>query len=86
VAVPVVNGALGVLAGKAAGLSFGGGVVLGVMAASASYIAAPAAIRVALPQANPAYYLTAAIGVTFPFNLTLGIPLVFELARLAYPR
>ena len=86
VAVPVVNGALGVLAGRAAGLSFGGGVVLGVMAASASYIAAPAAVRVALPQANPAYYLTASIAVTFPFNLTLGIPLVYEVARATYGR
>jgi hypothetical protein len=86
VGVPIINGALGVVAGKAAGLSFGGGVVLGVMAASASYIAAPAAVRIALPQANPAYYLTAAIGITFPFNLTLGIPLVFEVARLTYGR
>ncbi len=86
VVVPIVNGAIGVMAARAAGLSFGGGVVLGVMAASASYIAAPAAVRVALPQANPAYYLTAAIGITFPFNLTLGIPLVFEMARIAYPK
>jgi hypothetical protein len=43
-------------------------------------------VRIALPQANPAYYLTAAIGITFPFNLTLGIPLVFEVARLTYGR
>ena len=52
------------------------------MAASASYIAAPAAVRVALPRANPAYYLTAAIGITFPFNLTIGIPLIHEFALL----
>jgi hypothetical protein len=84
VAVPMVNGVLGVLAGQAAGLSMGGGVVLGVMSASASYIAAPAAVRIALPQANPAYYLTAAIGVTFPFNLVVGIPLVYGVARSVY--
>ena len=80
-AVPVVNGLLGALAGHAAGLSMGGTTVLGVMTASASYIAAPAAVRVALPRANPAYYLTAAIGITFPFNLTIGIPLVYEFSR-----
>jgi hypothetical protein len=51
------------------------------MAASASYIAAPAAVRSALPQANPGVYLPAAIAVTFPFNLSLGIPLMFEAAR-----
>ena len=82
--VPVLNGTLGVLAGYASGLSFGGAVVLAGMAASASYIAAPAAVRVALPQANPAIYLTAAIGITFPFNLVAGIPLVYGLAQLVY--
>jgi len=46
-----------------------------VLSASASYIAVPAAMRVALPEANPAVYLTLSLGVTFPFNLTLGIPL-----------
>jgi uncharacterized protein len=45
------------------------------LSASASYIAVPAAMRVALPEANPALYLTLALGITFPFNLTLGIPL-----------
>jgi uncharacterized protein len=78
--VPVVNGALGVLAGTVAGLSVGGAALLGVMAASASYIAAPAAVRVALPEANPALYLTASLGITFPFNLVVGIPLFHALA------
>jgi hypothetical protein len=50
------------------------------MAASASYIAAPAAVRIALPDANPALYLTAALGITFPFNLIAGIPLFFWMA------
>ncbi len=79
---PVLHGALGVLAGSLAGLSVGGCAVLGAMTASASYIAAPAAVRMALPEANPAYYLTTSLGITFPFNLTLGIPLYVELASL----
>lgn len=82
IALPLVNGAAGVALGTAAGLSLGGATVLGVMAASASYIAAPAAVRVALPDANPSIYLTAALGITFPFNLTIGIPLYHELAKL----
>ena len=48
--------------------------VLGTLCASASYIAAPATIRLALPEANPSYYLTASLAITFPFNLTVGIP------------
>jgi hypothetical protein len=55
--------------------------VLGAMAASASYIAAPAAVRISLPSANPSIYLTASVGVTFPFNLTIGIPIYFFLAK-----
>ena len=82
--MPAISGTLGVLAGSMAGLSLGGTVVLGVMAASASYIAAPAAVRVALPQANPGYYLTAAIGITFPFNLAIGIPAIFALAQVIH--
>jgi hypothetical protein len=79
--LPVLLGALGAAAGVAAGLSPGGSAVLGAMAGSASYIAAPAAVRVALPEANPAYYLTLALGITFPFNLAFGIPLYIEFAR-----
>lgn len=80
-AVPVVHGLLGVALGHWSGLSVGGAAVLGAMAASASYIAAPPAVRLVLPQANPTYYLTCALGVTFPFNLVVGIPLYFEAAR-----
>jgi uncharacterized protein len=81
IVMPVLHGCLGVWVGQLAGLSVGGSAVLGAMVGSASYIAAPAAVRVALPQANPAFYLTAALGVTFPFNLTIGIPLYFAFAR-----
>ena len=54
-----------------------------VLSASASYIAVPAAMRVALPEANPSIYLTLSLGITFPFNLTVGIPLYVTLAELA---
>ncbi|MFD1914268.1 sodium-dependent bicarbonate transport family permease [Halodurantibacterium flavum] len=80
VLMPVIGAALGLIAGMILGLSPGGTVLLMTMAASASYIAVPAAMRVALPEANPAIYLTLALGVTFPFNLTLGIPLYLAAA------
>lgn len=82
IAAPLAHGALGVGLGSWAGLSVGGAASLGTMAASASYIAAPAAVRIALPEASPSLYLTTALGVTFPFNLALGIPLYLALARL----
>lgn len=79
--MPCLHGALGVLLGTLAGLSPGGSTMLGAMAASASYIAAPPAARMNLPSANPTYYLTAALAITFPFNVIVGIPLYFALAR-----
>ena len=59
----------------------GGATVLGAMSASASYIAAPAAVRIALPEVNPSLYLAASLAVTFPFNLVLGIPIYHALAQ-----
>lgn len=82
IGLPVIFGALGVTLGAMSGLSAGGAAVLGAMAASASYIAAPAAVRVALPDADVGLCLGAAIGVTFPFNLIIGIPLYTELAKI----
>lgn len=81
VVMPILHGALGVWLGSLSGLTIGGSTVLGVLAASASYIAAPAAVRIALPQANPGYYLTASLAITFPFNLTVGIPLYYAIAQ-----
>lgn len=80
VCMPVLYGLVGVLTGGAVGLSIAGATLLGVLAASASYIAAPAAMRISLPEANPSLYLTASLGITFPFNLAFGIPLYFWLA------
>jgi hypothetical protein len=78
---PIVFGTLGIFAAQAIGLSIGGSAVFGIMAASASYIAAPAAVRIALPNADSGLSLGLALGVTFPFNLTIGIPLAFILSR-----
>jgi hypothetical protein len=78
--MPIFNGLLGIWFGSMTGLSLGGSTILGVLAASASYIAAPAAVRIALPQANPGFYLTAALGITFPFNLAIGLPLYYTIA------
>jgi hypothetical protein len=83
IGMPVLHGMLGAWVGTLAGLSLGGSTVMGVLAASASYIAAPAAVRVALPEANPGLYLTASLGITFPFNLAVGIPLCYAAAQWA---
>jgi hypothetical protein len=81
ITAPLIHGSLGVLLGTWVGLSTGGSTLLGVLAASASYIAAPAAVRLSLPEANPTYSLTAALAITFPFNITVGVPLFFELSK-----
>jgi len=72
--LPIVNGTLGAGVGALIGLSTGGVLILAMLAASSSYIAAPAAVRIALPEADPALSITASLGITFPFNLTIGIP------------
>ncbi len=78
--MPVVGGVLGALAATLIGLDRGGIAMLSVLTASASYIAVPAAMRLALPEAKPSLYLTLSLAVTFPFNLTIGIPFYITLA------
>lgn len=80
--MPIIGSGIGLVAGMLVGLSLGGVVLMMVLSASASYIAVPAAMRVALPEANPSIYLTLSLGVTFPFNLTLGIPLYLAIAQM----
>ena len=80
--MPIIGAFAGLLGGVLAGLSVGGTALLATLAASASYIAVPAAMRVALPQANPGIYLTLSLAVTFPFNITLGIPAYQALAQM----
>lgn len=81
IGMPVLSGAIGTAAGYLTGLSPGGTAVLATLCASASYIAAPAAMRIAVPKANPTLYLTASLGITFPFNLVAGIPLYHWMAQ-----
>lgn len=78
--MPLVGATLGLATGLLLGVSTGGVALFMVLSASASYIAVPAAMRVAVPEANPSIYLTLSLGVTFPFNLTLGLPIYVAVA------
>lgn len=79
--MPLLNAGLALLAGLALGLSAGGVALLMTLAASASYIAVPAAMRLALPEADPGIYLPLSLGITFPFNIAVGIPLYAGIAK-----
>jgi len=81
IAMPLIGAGFGLASSFVLGLSVGDAALLTTLAASASYIAVPAAMRVALPEANPAAYLSASLGVTFPFNLVIGLPLWFTAAQ-----
>ena len=81
VLAPLALALVGALGGKLLGLSTGGVAIMATLAASASYIAAPTAMRIAVPQANAALSITAALGITFPFNVIVGIPLYLKLAQ-----
>ncbi|MEK3884374.1 sodium-dependent bicarbonate transport family permease [Paenibacillus sp. PL2-23] len=78
--MPLFCGVLGVLVGHQVGLSLGGSALMGVMAGSASYIAAPAALKTSVPEANPSIYLGLSLGITFPMNLLIGIPFYYTVA------
>jgi hypothetical protein len=79
--MPWLGAACGLVAARLIGLDLGTGFLLMILFASSSYIAVPAAMRIALPEAKPSVYLPLSIGVTFPFNLIFGIPLYFSLAE-----
>ena len=79
--LPLIHGCLATAAAISIGMTPGGAAIFGAMVGSASYIAAPAAVRIALPEASPGIYLTMALGVTFPFNLAIGIPIFLKLAQ-----
>ncbi|MEL6977726.1 MAG: sodium-dependent bicarbonate transport family permease [Pseudomonadota bacterium] len=79
--MPYIGAALGLICAQIIGLSAGGAALLATLCASASYIAVPAALRVALPEANPSIYLTLSLGVTFPMNLVIGIPIYIAAAQ-----
>ncbi len=82
IALPLFNGAIGTVAGTLIGLDAGTAAILGILAASASYIAVPAAMRLALPEADPGIYLSMSLGITFPFNIVFGISFFAWLAQM----
>jgi hypothetical protein len=84
VVMPVFSAALGTVTGWLLGLSIGGTFLLATLFASASYIAAPAAMRIAVPEANPALSIGASLGMTFPFNIFLGIPIYLWMSRFIH--
>ena len=79
--LPLLNGTIGTVVGTVIGLDVASAAALGILAASASYIAVPAAMRLALPQADPGIYLSMSLGVTFPFNIIFGISIFAALAQ-----
>ena len=84
VGAPLVHASIALCLSKLLGLPLGDTVLLMVLAASASYIAVPAVLRHALPEVNPALYMGMSLGITFPFNIILGIPLYAYVAQLTF--
>jgi hypothetical protein len=85
VAAPLVHASIGLLIAKLLGLPQGDALLFMVLCASASYIAVPAAMRMTVPNANPSLYITTALGLTFPFNVVVGIPLYMALVQRLIP-
>ncbi|MBX9728804.1 MAG: sodium-dependent bicarbonate transport family permease, partial [Sphingopyxis sp.] len=83
VALPIINGTIGTVTvtGSLIGLDVASAAALGILTASASYIAVPAAMRLALPEADPGIYLSMSLGISFPFNIIFGISIFAALAR-----
>ena len=81
VGVPVVNAAIGITLAAWLGFSQGDALMFSVLCGSASYIAVPAAMRLAIPEANPSLYVPMALGITFPFNIIVGLPLYMAVIR-----
>ena len=85
IVMPLFNSLVGVLISKGLGLEPGNALLFVVLCASASYIAVPAAMRMTVPEANPSLYISMALGVTFPFNIIVGIPLYMSLVNTFLP-
>jgi len=83
--LPILHGFLGAVLGSWAGLNVGGATVFAAIVSSASYIAAPPAVRLTLPEANPTLSITAALAITFPLNIAFGIPLYYQMAQMLQP-
>ena len=83
--MPLLNALVGALIARALGLGPGNALLFVVLCASASYIAVPAAMRMTVPEANPSLYISTALGITFPFNIIVGIPLYMALVNSLLP-
>ncbi len=83
--MPLFNAMVGLGVSRLLGLPQGDALLFMVLSASASYIAVPAAMRMTVPQANPSLYISTALGLTFPFNIVVGIPLYMALVKLFIP-
>ncbi len=84
VIIPTINGIMGVFVSTLLGLSVGGAVMYGLLLASASFIAAPAVLRYAIPQAKPSLYITSALGITFPYNIVVLLPIMFIISTFIH--
>lgn len=82
--MPTFNGIIGVLVSTVLGLSLGGSVMFGLLLASASFIAAPAVLRHAIPQAKPSLYITSALGITFPYNIIVLLPIMYVVSSIVH--
>lgn len=82
--MPTVNGIIGVIVASYLGLSVGGAVMFGLLLASASFIAAPAVLRTAIPQAKPSLYITSALGITFPYNIIILLPIMLTVSTMIH--
>ena len=82
--MPTINGIIGVFVATILGLSLGGAVMFGLLLASASFIAAPAVLRHAIPQAKPSLYITSALGITFPYNIIVLLPIMFMISSILH--
>ena len=82
--MPTFNGIVGVLVAIVMGLSLGGAVMFGLLLASASFIAAPAVLRHSIPQAKPSLYITSALGITFPYNIIILLPILFIISTIIH--
>lgn len=78
---PLVHASIALLLAWCCGVAHGDGALLMVLAASASYIAVPAVLRQAVPEANPSLYFGMSLGLTFPFNIMVGIPIYMYMAQ-----
>jgi hypothetical protein len=82
--MPIIGGTLGLFLSYWAGMSVGGAALMAIISASSSYIAAPSAMKIAVPEANPVFSLTPSLAVTFPLNISIGIPYFFKLSQWLY--